>query len=710
MSNLIKRILLIMSALICFTTVSARRLVRGTVYDALNEPLVGVTVCVAENPSLGAVTDIDGHFRLFLDEKQYTLKVSYIGYVTQKFKVSATGDKSVKVYLKEEQMLIDQVVVTGTRTPKLLKDAPIVTKVISSDALSKINATDISDVLANEIPGVEFTYAMNQQKTINFQGYGGNAVLFLVDGERMAGETLNNIDFERIGTGNVKRVEIVKGASSTLYGSNAIGGVINIITGETKKDFTSTFGAKAGSHGERLVNISGGFRKGKWNNTLTTSYHGMDKISLPNPGNITELPGGTTCNVNDKIVWNASDKMKLTARAGYFYREKNHDGLNDRNHSYNAGLRGTFELSDEDHLEAGMVYDRYDKNNQKEMWNEDDGFYKEVETYRNKQNSARVMYAHTFEGKHILTLGGDYMHDYLSTYQFTDGSKKQFSMDAFSQFDWNPTKKFNITAGLRYDYYSEADVQRFTPCLGAMYKIGHCSVRGSYASGFRAPTLKEMYMDFDMVGLFSIHGNENLKPETSNHYTLSVEYLQKRYNVTVTGYYSDIKNSISTVSINNDGLLDDKRYENLNHVRMAGADASVSARYPNGINWSAAYSYVHEKLDEKEVSYISTRPHAFSSKVGFEKSWKRYNFSVDLRTNWKSGVKFSIVDPEGNFSDSGYSPAYWMMNLMTNHTFDNRYTLSLAIDNLLGYKPKYYYNNSPVTTGTTFMVGLNVRI
>lgn len=88
-------------------------------------------------------------------------------------------------------------------------------------------------MLKTELPGIEFTFAMDQQTSINMQGFGGNSVLFLVDGERLAGETLNNVDYDRLNLDNVERIEIVKGAASTLYGSSAIGGVINIITRES---------------------------------------------------------------------------------------------------------------------------------------------------------------------------------------------------------------------------------------------------------------------------------------------------------------------------------------------------------------------------------------------------------------------------------------------------------------------------------------------
>ena len=93
---------------------------------------------------------------------------------------------------------LDEIVVTGTRTPKFLKDTPIQTRVITSADIAKIDATNVQDLLQQELPGVEFSFSMNQQTHLNFSGFGGQSILFLVDGERLAGETMDDVDFTRL--------------------------------------------------------------------------------------------------------------------------------------------------------------------------------------------------------------------------------------------------------------------------------------------------------------------------------------------------------------------------------------------------------------------------------------------------------------------------------------------------------------------------------
>ncbi|WP_297449371.1 TonB-dependent receptor [uncultured Alistipes sp.] len=129
---------------------------------------------------------------------------------------------------------MDEVVVTATRTPLPLKRTPVITRVISARDIQRSGAVTLQQALERELAGVEFHQA-GYGTSLSFQGLDSRYVLFLLDGERLAGETYGNIDFSRIPLSSVARIEVVRGASSVLYGSNAMGAVINIITREPRK-------------------------------------------------------------------------------------------------------------------------------------------------------------------------------------------------------------------------------------------------------------------------------------------------------------------------------------------------------------------------------------------------------------------------------------------------------------------------------------------
>ena len=123
----------------------------------------------------------------------------------------------------EKEIVLKEVVVTATRAAKNLKDVPITVQVITAEDIRKSQATNFQSFLESEFAGINFTYD-GGMPNINMLGFGGKYVLFLMDGERMAGETFDNIDYNRIDLDNIERIEIIKGASSSLYGSNALGG------------------------------------------------------------------------------------------------------------------------------------------------------------------------------------------------------------------------------------------------------------------------------------------------------------------------------------------------------------------------------------------------------------------------------------------------------------------------------------------------------
>ena len=699
----------------CFLSVfaaMAQQMVSGIVTDAATgEPLIGASIVVKSEKNIGTVTNEDGKYKLRLPEsKAYTLVVTYIGYVSQQYDLEAGKGKEINFKLEEDAIGMETVVVTGTRTPKLLKDVPIVTRVITSDDIRKVDATNIQDLLQIELPGIEFSYSMDQQTSLNMQGFGGNAVLFLVDGERLAGETLDNIDYSRLNLDNVERIEIVKGAASSLYGSNAVGGVVNIITRESTEPWTANVNARYGAHDDQRYGGAVSFKAGKFNNTINVQHTTTDPIELfdsseGNKGDYNQVYGNHTWNFKERLVYNPNDRLKLTARAGYFFKERDKSASDvDRYRDYNAGLKGNYIFNDKNNLELAYAFDQYDKS----------GFDKvkslDIRDYSNVQNSIRALYNYTFSGKNTVTVGGDYMTDYLMSYQFTEGgSHKQYTADGFVQFDLNLSDRFNVTTGLRYDYFSEADVQNVSSKLGIMYKWNNCSLRASYAGGFRAPTLKEMYMNFDMANIFMIYGNENLKPEESQNFSLSAEYIKSRYNVTITGYYNLVDNRITTAW---DQELKGMVYTNISEMKVVGVDVNAAAKYPCGIGVRLSYAYTHEHIAKGEPILSSTRPHTATARLEYDKSWKKYGFNISLNGRIMSKVTTDEYTDLTSYEETERVtyPGYTMWKLNFSQRIWEGININMTVDNLFNYKPSYYYSNSPSTTGTTFSAGVSIDI
>ncbi|MDE5870382.1 MAG: TonB-dependent receptor [Muribaculaceae bacterium] len=592
---------------------------------------------------------------------------------------------------------LETVVVTATRTPKLLKDIPVVTRVITSVDIERSGRPDIGALLEQQMPGVEFSLGMAQNPQINISGFGGGGILFLLDGERMAGETLDNPDYSRLNLQNVERVEIVKGAASSLYGSNATGGVVNIISGRPKEGSHLKLNARYGSHSLQSYGALATYRKCRMANTLDARFDSQGEIRFPNRGDFSKAYATHSWNVRDRITLTFDDDASLTARAGYYWRQRNStNATHDRYSDISAGLSVRWK----DFI-AKYSFDSYDKYDYEIATKE------QIRDYRNRQNTLHAQYSHEFSDKGTLTVGGDWLHDYLMSYEFDSDSYSQTNLDAYMQWDWQPAKNVWLVPGLRYDWFSASRANRVSPKLSMLWRPGkgHCALRLNYAAGFRAPTLKELYMDFDMAGIFHVFGNPDLKSETSHNMSVSAEYLKGNRSLTIMAFHNIVDNRISYLW--NESLAG-QQYINLRRLLVAGLDVSAMKSFSFGLTLNGEYVYTYERYGKGDIKANPTRPHALTLRADYSREWKaEWKFSATANFKWLSAVTGDVMSffSQESVRTQRY-PAYSMLGLALGQTFPKGITLGINIDNLLNYIPDYYFYNSPLTTGIGGSVSL----
>lgn len=627
--------------------------------------------------------------------------------------VYAENESDDCVTWNKDPLGLETVVVTATRTPKTLLDIPVVTRVITAEDIQKVDATNIKDILQQEIPGLEFTYSMGQQ-VLNMGGYDGNNILFLVDGERMAGESMDNVDFSRLNLSSIERIEIVKGAASTLYGSSAMGGVINIITKSPSEKWAANVNSRyEGATKEWRHGASADINIGKFNSLTTFQMTDAKALDL---GENSSLPtyGGKSYNVKERLIWNMSDALRLTGRIGYFFRERESGSVShERYRDVSDGLKLNWKINAQQDLEVAYSFDQYDKSDLNMLTDKD------IRDYSNRQNIARALYnLHMPSWKSQLTAGADYTNDYLMTYQFAedDNNHSQNSYDIFAQWDYTPSDHWDIIGGLRYDYFSAAKKGRPTWKVAAMYKTGKHQIRASYASGFRAPSLKELYMDFFMGGIFMIYGNTDLKCETNHNFSLSwsnhgsiSENL--KYCLTATGYYNFFNNYITTATVQRDGKTG-QMYTNIANQQIAGLDANVQLHHHNGLGAKLSYAFVKNIVKKGQPDLTVARPHSLTWRIDYDRQFtEKYGLYVALSGRFLSAVDVTEyastqLDEMTKTHYDGYS--IWKLSL--SQRILKGINVNCAVDNIFNYKPDNYYANSPVTLGTTLTVGVSIDL
>ena len=651
---------------------------------------------------------------------------------------------------------LQQVVVTGTRTQKVLKDVPIQTRLISSKDIAKLDATNIEDLLQQELPGVEFSYAMNQQTHFNFAGFGGQSVLFLVDGERLAGETMDDVDFSRLSMSNVERIEIIKGAASALYGSSAAGGVINIITKTPREPWTLNVNGRYGTHNNQRYGISFGLNGKHWQNMLNVTRTAIDSYDVTNGDKaqavtqfmVDRYYGDKTWNFNDKLTWRPMTGLRLTANVGYYFRDKatTTPALPDHYRDYTAGIKGFWDITERDNLQLSYNFDQYDKAQHNQLTD------KCLRNYSNVQNTIRGLYTHEFRNAEdetcgALTFGGDFMYDYMLNTKTADGEYNQKSFDVFGQYDWTLSHQLEVVGAVRYDYFSQGNTSQVTPKLNLRYSpfadtknaFTSLTLRAGYGMGFRAPTLKEKYYIFNMAGIWDVVGSNitgnDLVPELSHNFNISADWLYNGYNITFSTYYNIIKNRITTGAPQDISTFPGDKtqlgtqrwlpYINVPKYNSCGFDLSVQKRWQCGFGTKLQYAYVHEQLvkdDDGEAinnQYQPARPHSLTARFDWDHQFTT-NYGLNIAVNGKvmsavdniEFVDYVTVDATtGRLARTNvHYPAYTMWKLLVTQRIAKAFKLTATVDNIFNYNPKYHYFNSPFTDGTSFLVGLSIDL
>ena len=605
---------------------------------------------------------------------------------------------------KEKETEIKEVVITAAHSQKKLKDIPITVQVVTAEDIKKSQSTDFKTFLENEFSGINFTYD-GGSPNINMMGFGGKYVLFLMNGERMAGETFDNIDYDRIDIDNIERIEIIKGASSSLYGSNAIGGVINIITKDSKSPLDINAGYLYDSSRDHKANLSIGTKQ-KWGNLSISSFYKMrepyiitDRISTGEVYNELNVAGFTNYGISPKLTFNLNPKINLSLTPGYYFSERNPgtpagEIVRDRYYNYNLGLKTNIKFNDNQNLIISGAFDRYDKYDYFRKINEKE------KKYENEVWRVSSQYNQNLFKKHTLVAGGEVLSEKLLSFMFknesTGGRENAQTYSAFTQQDWVINPAMTIVTGARMDYHSIFK-QYFTFRLSGMYRFDETmTIRAGYSGGFRSPTLKELYTNWfhPWGGGFQLMGNKNLRPETSDNFNISIDFNFKKLNLTFITQYSKIKDKINLRG----NIGDTLRYVNF-HGNTDVLSSEVSAIYKLNRNFHFKGSYSYYDIGKRRSE---NRPHTLTFKAEYIPSGKYYIPSIIISGKYLSQTK--IYDDD-NSSFVSYAPySIWRLQLASKLPLG--FTLTGGINNIFGYTADKVGFYSSVDIGRTFYLGL----
>ena len=648
---------------------------------------------------------------------------------------------------------LNPVVVTGSGHHQRLKSTATPVHVLSAQEIREQGISTFDGALVRMMPQVSM--APNSMGTfLRLNGLGNKYILILINGQKLNGDISNNVDLNRINMARVKRIEVLDGAASSLYGSDAIAGVINIITDQPTQDLISiTSNTRVSGHGILTESVSLDiFSKGFGSYTSFThdradSYRNNDleyvKGSDTEPqSSIAPFFTGYRSNiVGQKFTYAPNQHLALNAGLDYSYKitsrpetQEDITGGTDYEMRY-KGLRwnvgGIYKFTSRNSLQANFVVDRYRYGKEYDVATKTYQIGDYVQSKKQRMMDGEIKAILGFTTNSTTIFGADWRQDHLTA---TSGNinEKVYTLAAYAQHEMKFLKDFTATLGLRLTHH-ETFNNHLTPKVALMYAPGEFRFRATYSAGFRAPGLDELYYHYYSVnrGKPQISfGNQDLKPEKSHYFSLNAEYRTQMIAVSLTGFINRINDMVvkENIDVNDASLVMLKRefpemtdaeasklvsyalYQNSDKGDVKGVQLNVSANLFPGFNLSTnyAYTYARTKSGEEWTPLERSIRHTATIAADYHHAWKRYRLNVNLNGRLQSKTYYP------GYEDA---PGYGIWNLHTTHTFDvARWALiepSIGIDNLFNHvdrridsATRKYALYSP---GTMLVVGLKVK-
>lgn len=594
-------------------------------------------------------------------------------------------------------------VVTGTRTEKTLKNVPVLTNVVSKRQIESTGATNIRDALSLSLPNIKFN-SSSAGVSMQLAGLEAKYTVFLIDGEKIAGETNGNIDYNRIRTADIERIEIVKGASGLLYGSNAIGGVVNIITTKPGQAVEATVGSQYSKYNQLNTEASLGLVKNKFSSKTSFFSNSTDGYDLtPSTEYERTQEAFKSITANQKFEYRLSDKLNFEASGNYYERERFDSDvipIHKKDYDYTYNIKSTYRVNTQNSLSAVWHSDTYITRDVEELFDD-----RETTVYKNTYSNARLSGTFNVLDVNTLNAGFEYIEDRLVSNRVEGETKKISNIIFYAQDEIDVSDRLTVIAGTRANYHSENGFHAI-PQVSTMLKLESVKLRAGYSMGFRSPGIKELYMSFSPVPVVEIRGNPDLIPETARYITLSAEYSRSVFNASVSAYRNKIDNMITEVQD-----LTDPRiwvYENISSVKVLGLDFNLRAKLRYGFSINASYSYTDSEDETSGDQMLGTSKNNGALMIQRDFRKDNYNLSLNLMANLYGKVPYEEMDDFTGDVTSRLYAAHTIFKLTTIQKIYSGAYLTLGIDNI--FNSVEFENVMNLNPGRRFFAGLRLDI
>lgn len=682
------------------------------------EPLAGASVWI-KGTRLGAMTDQMGRYEILdVPAGTYTAMASMVGYTSvlhERVTVEPDEHLILNFQLPLRLLEMEEVVVTATRTPHRIKDVPTNTSVLTSEDLDRTAAKKPDDLL-RLTPGVDVDRPVGIVYTapvVSVRGMGGRSAagrtLVLLDGVPINDAYGGDVNWNSLSTVEIKRIEVVRGAGSALYGSRAMGGVINLITkGWTQKARTTAKFSYA-SMNTPAAEFYHSTWLGKFGYAVTGAFLKTDGYIVVPKEKRKEYDRKRTMdskNFGGKLIWSLTPNASVTLNATHYEEDANAGRKYYHGSTTADRLNLTYEGAAERITWQGTLF----ANLEELEWTYDTGKLKDKINYVNTNPKRQwgLSGKSTFmvAPSNKLTVELDYIggkmdskDDYKQKDRRVEATGRQQTFGLSMENEFSASDQLVLTVGARYDHvrtydgsstdtdmdpatrtYEDKSYDNFSPRIGVVYHPEDVTtIRASVGRAFQAPNLYNLYRTWKYYSTTYL-SNPDLDPEWLTSFEVGIDRTFKdRLLARVTFYRNNARDFIYSVLVDAENKI--KQKQNVGKVTMQGVEAELSVRPVRGASLSLAYTYNESKIEEFEEDpelegkYLTYAPkHKVSFTVGYDDPKL---FTVDLIGRYV-GERFG----DDKNTDKRNMESYFVMDLKLSRKVGEHFEVSLGVENL----------------------------
>lgn len=719
--------------------------VKGQVTDNSGEAIAFSTVYTNQ---LISTTDAKGRFSVELPSGNHDLTINSLGYNKKKLTISVPYEGIINIELVENIKQLGEVVVTATRTSRSIDNVPVPVNVISSKQIQTIGSLRLNEVL-QEQTGLQIT--SDHGTGVMMQGLSSDYILFLIDGEPVIGRTAGTLELNRLAVDNIERVEIIKGPSSSLYGSEAMAGVVNIITKKPIQGFSSSLRSRYRSYQTLDVNTNIGYNEDRLNASLFIDRLSTAGYDLTEESVSMTAPPFQAYTFNPKFEYRFSDKVKFSVNSRlYIENQENTNDLIieeetirmvDKGERRDWNVMPTLALTLNDHQIQFRSYTT-GYATESTLRYQSDGILYEDNYFDQLFNRSEIQYDYYIKDRHITTLGLGHTIESVDATRYDDVNAFRANY-GFMQHQWIPGDKFNLILGGRFDIHS-AYASRFSPKLAAGYTINNwLKLQASVGGGYKAPDFRQLLLNFtNPVAGYSVVGSsivkermkelesqgqveeifidpgtiQTIEAESSLAYNAGLHFTPgELFSGQVEIFRNEINNLIDTAPIarktNGQNVFS---YFNFDEVVTQGVELNGNYRLMDNLNLSLGYQYLDSRnledisrirngevfrrnpgtnrTEQVQISdyggLINRSRHSGNAKIFYEN--KKYQFDMALRSIYRG--KWGIGDSNGNGlidMSNEYANGYLLINLALNKSLFEWLVLEAGSNNLLDIRNEF---------------------